>query len=141
MIYSYATHGMLTACGSRREHDKTGRPRDVTLYSIGQVREAAETMQTRRKKRREKRTATSGNEQRVGGGHPPRESFPWGILHAQHRQKRRKRARAPPVLAPAPSPEDQLIDAHVSHLRLPPVPDTRLRCGICDPDGQSSWSW
>lgn len=66
MIYSYASHGMLTAYGRRREYDKTGRPRDVTLYNIGQVREAVETMQARRQTRREERAASPGNEQHVG---------------------------------------------------------------------------
>lgn len=65
MIHSYAAHGMLTKMGTRLEHDRDGRPRQATLYRIGQVRQAVQIVQARRQKRHKMRGAREGTEQRV----------------------------------------------------------------------------
>lgn len=52
MIWSYAKHGLIHSVGTRTEYDTMGRPREAAVYSIGAVREAAETTKAEREQKR-----------------------------------------------------------------------------------------
>jgi hypothetical protein len=52
MIRSLADHGLIQTRGTRLEHDKLLRPRQVATYRIGDVRQGVHTMRTNRETER-----------------------------------------------------------------------------------------